>query len=303
MQLTDNFKSFSDQDELQLINVGGSILPVQNGSKTYQLPMTTLVDYLGSTVSIALSDAFLVDRPVRFDKVQTLGNAKVMACANIGAQSLSTNLTLLNTVEYPQSLLTLGSLTAPKIANLNSLANLNISGTASVAGLVSLERLSDTIGLVLQTAANTYDIQLIGVNTPNSIPSLAHADARYLLQSNTGAVLTQATLSGYTEAVAAANITGHGALCTLDITSATVITATLTASVPCSFTMPAAVAGKSFKLLLKQPAGGVGTASWTTVKWQGGGSAPTITQTPGRMDILSFVSDGSNWYGSYVQNF
>jgi hypothetical protein len=28
-----------------------------------------------------------------------------------------------------------------------------------------------------------------------------------------------------------------------------------------------------------------------------------VTSTAGRMDILSFVSDGTNWYGSFTQNF
>jgi hypothetical protein len=34
-----------------------------------------------------------------------------------------------------------------------------------------------------------------------------------------------------------------------------------------------------------------------------GGTAPTITATAGKMDILTFVSDGTNWYGSISQNY
>ena len=29
----------------------------------------------------------------------------------------------------------------------------------------------------------------------------------------------------------------------------------------------------------------------------------TITATAGKMDILSFFSDGTNWYGSYSQGY
>lgn len=89
---------------------------------------------------------------------------------------------------------------------------------------------------------------------------------------------------------------------TLSVANGTVLTATLTASTACTFTMPAAVAGKRFTFYLKQaPATGNGTATFTGVKWPG--SAPVITATAGRMDILSFCSDGANWYGSAIQNY
>ena len=90
---------------------------------------------------------------------------------------------------------------------------------------------------------------------------------------------------------------------TLSLANGTVQTATLTASTACTFTMPTATAGKSFILLLKQAAAtGNGTATFTSVKWSVAG-APTITATAGKMDILSFVADGTNWYGSYTQGY
>jgi hypothetical protein len=67
--------------------------------------------------------------------------------------------------------------------------------------------------------------------------------------------------------------------------------------------MPTATAGKSFILLLKQAAAtGDGEATFTGVKFPASG-APTITATAGKMDILTFVADGTNWYGSYVQGY
>jgi hypothetical protein len=90
---------------------------------------------------------------------------------------------------------------------------------------------------------------------------------------------------------------------TLSLANGTVQTATLTASTACTFTMPTVVAGKSFTLLLKQAATtGNGTATFTSVKWPVTG-APTITATAGKMDILTFISDGTNWYGSIVQGY
>jgi hypothetical protein len=117
----------------------------------------------------------------------------------------------------------------------------------------------------------------------------------------TNKTLTNPSVNNYTEGVVAigAVTTSH----TLVLTSGTVQTATLTASTACTFTMPTATAGKSFVLLLKQAAStGNGSATFTGVKWSALG-APTITLTAGKMDILSFVSDGTNWYGSYAQGY
>jgi hypothetical protein len=67
--------------------------------------------------------------------------------------------------------------------------------------------------------------------------------------------------------------------------------------------MPTATAGKSFVLLLKQAAStGNGTATFTGVKW-GTSGAPTITAAAGKMDILTFIADGTNWYGSIAQGY
>lgn len=113
--------------------------------------------------------------------------------------------------------------------------------------------------------------------------------------------LTTPTINGYVEGNT--NLGTVGASATLSIASSTVLTATLTAGTETTFTMPAAAAGKAFTLYLKQPASGaIGSAVFTGVKWQNGG-APIITELNGRLDILPFVSDGVNWYGSFAQNF
>ena len=109
------------------------------------------------------------------------------------------------------------------------------------------------------------------------------------------------TLGSYSETVVAIGTVTTAN--TLSLATGTVQTATLTASTACTFTMPTATAGKSFILLLKQAAStGNGTATFTSVKWPATG-APTITATAGKMDILTFVSDGTNWYGAYTQGY
>jgi hypothetical protein len=109
------------------------------------------------------------------------------------------------------------------------------------------------------------------------------------------------TVTDYVESVVAiGTVTTSN---TLSLANGTVQTATLTASTTCTFAMPTTTAGKSFILLLKQAAStGNGNATFTSVKW-GTAGAPTITATAGKMDILTFVSDGTNWYGSIAQGF
>jgi len=147
----------------------------------------------------------------------------------------------------------------------------------------------------------TSDVTIVGdlTVTGNDIKSstataMSLSGADVSMQGNT-------SFKDYTEGVVA--IGTVGASHTLALTNGTVQTATLTSATACTFTMPTATAGKSFVLLLRQPSSGsTTTATFTAVKWSGG-TAPVITATLGRMDILSFFADGTNWYGSFIQNF
>ena len=146
---------------------------------------------------------------------------------------------------------------------------------------------------VISTIANTGTLTL-----PTSTDTLV---GRATTDTLTNKTLTNPTVTNYVESVVAiGTVTTSN---TIALTSGTVQTATLTASTACTFTMPTATAGKSFVLLLKQAAStGNGTATFTDVKW-GTAGAPTITATAGKMDILSFIADGTNWYGSAAQGY
>jgi hypothetical protein len=116
---------------------------------------------------------------------------------------------------------------------------------------------------------------------------------------STSPTITTPTITGYTEtAPTAAN---SGTSTTISILSGTVLRYTMTGN--CTFTMPTAVAGQSFIAILTQDGTGGRTAVFTGVKWPSG-SAPslTTTATTGR-DILTFVSDGTHWYGTAAQAF
>lgn len=152
---------------------------------------------------------------------------------------------------------------------------------------------------VLASGATQADARTaIGLGNVDNTSDATKNSAAATLTNKT---LTNPTVNAYTEGVVAVGTVSSSH--TLAITAGTVITCTLTASTACTFTMPTVGAGKSFVLLLKQAAStGNGTATFSGVKWAGG-TAPTITATAGRMDILSFVSDGSVWFGTAAQNF
>jgi hypothetical protein len=111
-----------------------------------------------------------------------------------------------------------------------------------------------------------------------------------------GAVINP-TVTNYTETRFTAN---SSTAITLNLANGTMQDITLTGTA--TITMPTVAAGKSFILLLRSGAGSY-TVTWTTVKWPGG-TAPTITATASKLDIYSFFSDGTNWYGVTVnQNY
>lgn len=217
-------------------------------------------------------------------------------------------------VQYGQ--MQTGAFNLLTISGIDALtANLNPTLTAYTAGNVFYFVVGST-----NTGAMTINIDGLGVKDIKRLGSVAlgagdlvAGQVALIVYNGTNFQLLDAnafsnlrvsdtlTVAAYTETVAAYSTVG--ATQTLSIAVGTVLTATLTSATPCTFTMPAAVAGKSFMLLLKQPASGTATtATFTGVKW-GSGGAPTITATVGKMDILSFVSDGTNWYGSAVQGY
>lgn len=73
-----------------------------------------------------------------------------------------------------------------------------------------------------------------------------------------------------------------------------------TLSANTTFTFSNLTAGQAINVLLTNTASNY-TVTWPTVKWAGG-TTPTMT-TGAKSDIYSFFYDGTNIYGTYVQNF
>jgi hypothetical protein len=197
-------------------------------------------------------------------------------------------------------------------ANFNNLNSDKSEKANNLSDLTSAPTARTNLGLVIGTdvlSPSGSGASLTSLSATNiSSGTLAVARGGTGVTSSTGTTnvvlstsptITTPTITGYIESVVAIGTvtTAH----TLSLASGTVQTVTLTTAIGCTFTMPTATSGTSFILQVNQALLGLGTATFTGVKFAGG-TAPTITATASAVDMLSFVSVGSTWYGSAIQN-
>lgn len=177
----------------------------------------------------------------------------------------------------------------------------SLDTTSYLSGSVSL-----TTGVtgVLPVANGGTNASSAGITAFNNITGYTASGATGTTSTNivfsTSPTITTPTITGYIETAPTAVNSGTSA--TLNISTGTVLRYTMTGN--CTFTMPTSpTAGQSFILILTQDGTGGRTAVFTGVKWPAA-TAPTITTTAttGR-DILTFVYDGTNWYGTAAQAF
>lgn len=186
-------------------------------------------------------------------------------------------------------------------AAAGSFTTLSASSTVSGTGFSNYLASPPAIGGSAPAAGAFTTLSATGALTYGGVTLTNAVTGTGKMVLDTSPTINNQTVTNYIESVVAiGTVTSSN---TLSLTNGTVQTATLTASTACTFTMPTATAGKSFVLLLKQAAStGNGTATFTGVKF-GTAGAPTITATAGKMDILTFIADGTNWYGSIAQGY
>jgi hypothetical protein len=240
---------------------------------------------VGPTVDVQTHAATGKTTPVDADELPLADSAASFGLKKLTFANLKTFLaTWLTTLTATWSNKTLSN---PVIAGINDAAGrvlLFLGSNASAVNYVEIDNAATGTGPTIYAWGSDSNVDGILANRGTGVWHL-----------------TNPSITNYTEGVVA--IGSAGSAQTISLASGTVQTATLTSATACTFTMPTAVAGKSWVLYLKQPSSGTATtATFTGVKWNAAG-APTITAATGKMDILSFVSDGTNWYGTYVQGF
>jgi len=172
-----------------------------------------------------------------------------------------------NTLDYPGSIIN---------ATWNGNAvTVNRGGTGT--GTAGITAFNNITGYTASGATGTTSTNLVFSTTPT---------------------LTNPTVTNYVETFFT-NTAGTSV--TINLANGTVQAFTISGG-NATITMPTAVAGKSFILILTQDTSSR-TVTWTTVVWPSG-TPPTISTGSGKRDIFSFFSDGTNWFGATIgQNY
>ena len=210
-------------------------------------------------------------------------------------QNFATAITIGNTAVYLGNTTTsLGNVTLTNVTISSgnvTLTGANVSGTANISTLQVTSNVS--VGGNVSVSGNISALNGF-VTIGNTTVGLGNTTA-----SVGNVTVANTTVTNYTETVVA--IGNSGTSQTLSLTNGTVQTVTMTGN--CTFTMPTATAGKSFILICTQDATGSRTAVFTSVKWPSG-TAPTLTTTATTgVDIITFVANGTSWFGTYAQAF
>jgi len=97
------------------------------------------------------------------------------------------------------------------------------------------------------------------------------------------------------------SVTASGAATTINFASGDIVTLTLNASTTLTLSNP--ITGLFYFIKAVQDATGSRTITWpATVKWSGG-TAPTLTTTASKTDIITLWWDGTNYFGTSTLNF
>jgi hypothetical protein len=294
-------------------NINSAGQPVVSGTVISSTAFNALTADLGTGLTTALTKdgqtTPTANIPMGTYKITGLGAGTVATDAvRLGQlQNFATNTlitvagidTITGTVSPSLTAYTAGQIFSFVVGTTNTGAvTLNIDGLGAKAvtrtGAIALVAGGMVTG---QVALVEYDGTRFQLLDPNAFTDLLVSGLLTATNVTTSGLLTVTT---YVESVVAVGTVGASS--TLSLTNGTVQTAVLTASTPCTFTMPTATSGKSFILHLTQAATGMTTATFTGVKWPGG-TVPTFTATASAVDIISFVCVNSIWYGNVSQAF
>lgn len=182
------------------------------------------------------------------------------------------------------------TLTAPKLADLGFIADAN--GNELIIGDTVASAVNE-ITVANAATAGAPQISATGGDT--------NIDLK-LTAKGTGAINPTTKVKFDKTAYFAEIDNGNSSTAdTIDWTAGNKQKSTLTGN--CTFTFTAPSGPCSLILKLVQDATGSRTVTWPTAVHWPGGTAPTLTTTANKVDIISFYFDGSVYYGNYSLNF
>ena len=173
-------------------------------------------------------------------------------------------------------------------------------------------------GDMVQAALYASAAQLPPNGYPGSLAITLNDSQVYVLDATAGWVktgtpasgnvtLNNVTLTGFLESghyhiePSEANAGSSGATKTIDLGNASAQKLTMTAS--CTLTLTNPQIGGAYVLRLVQGGAGSYTMTWPgSLKWPGG-TAPTLSTTVGKVDLINLYWDGTSYYGSFALGY
>lgn len=247
-------------------------------SKLAPLASATLL--IGNGSNVATSTALSGDASITNGGVLTIGagaidNAKVSSTAAIAFSKLAP--------------LTTGQILAGN-AGVPTATTIGGDATIDAAGTLTIATNAISNGKILNDAVTTAKILNSNVT------------AAKVLQTEV-AVLGTAQQYTRTHNFTATTLTASTSSVTWDLAVNQILILTLSASVS-SWTIQNPQSGGVYILIVKQDTTGNRTAAFPTGSFKfPGGTAPTLTVTPSKSDILTFVYHGSHLHGVAVQDY
>lgn len=253
----------------------GDLGPKSNTNLTYNsntgaLSIGTSAAFTAGTIELGAASDTTISRSA----------AGIIAVEGVAVPTISSTDTLSNK-----------TLTAPKFADLGYIADANGNE------LIILDTVTSAVNEVtLANAAtgNNPTLTASGGDTNVGINYTAKGTGKHVFS---GSVNFGAFTAYFTET----DNGNSGASDTIDWTLSNKQKSTLTAN--CTFTFTAPPGPCSLILKLVQDATGSRTVTWpANVEWPAA-TAPTLTTTASRIDIITFYYDGSNYFGNSSLNF